>query len=183
MSEPGIEQRSSWHTIEGVALIILGVVAILAPIFAAAALAITLGILLIVSGIFGLVSAVSGSRHAHVGWSLASSIIALVVGLILVFFPVVAAAALAILLGAYLLLDGIAMIGLALDHRKRADRAWGWLLAVGILDLVLAVLIFVMGAIGEASLIGFIIGLDLILAGAAMLALHRPLGAALSLRR
>ncbi|HWF00649.1 MAG TPA: DUF308 domain-containing protein, partial [Caulobacteraceae bacterium] len=108
---------------------------------------------------------------------------ALGVGLTLVFFPVVAAAALAIVLGVYLLLDGVATVGLALDHRKRGDRAWGWLLAVGILDFALAAAIFIMGAIGEASLVGFIIGLDLVLAGAAMLALHRPLGGALALRR
>ncbi|HWF00799.1 MAG TPA: DUF308 domain-containing protein, partial [Caulobacteraceae bacterium] len=76
MNDTATEQRSNWHTIEGVALVVLGVVAILAPIFAAAALAIVLGVLLVVSGLFGLISAFRGGRHAHQGWSLASSIIA-----------------------------------------------------------------------------------------------------------
>ena len=168
------DRRSSWHTIEAIALIVLGIFAVLAPIFAGAALALVLGILLAVSGGVGLISAFSGGRHAHVGWSLVSAGIALVVGLVLVFYPVAGAAALALILGVYLFLDGISLIGLALDHRRRGDAAWGWLLATAVLDLALALLIAIMGGLAKASLIGFIIGLDLILAGAAMLALHRP---------
>ena len=168
------DRRSNWHTIEAIALIVLGILAVLTPIFAGAAIALVLGVLLAISGAVGLISAFSGGRHAHVGWSLVSAGVALVVGLVLIFYPVAGAAALALILGVYLFLDGISLIGLALDHRRRGDRAWVWLLVTAILDLALALLIAIMGGLAKASLIGFIVGLDLILAGSVMLALHRP---------
>lgn len=168
------ETRSIWHTIEGVALIVLGLLAILIPVFAGAAFGLALGILLTVAGIVGLIATFQGRRHQHQGWSLASSLLALIAGLLIVFMPVLGADVVALILAFYLLLDGIAQIGLALDHRKRGDRAFGWLLAVGILDVLLALLIVILSPSGKAALIGFIIGLDLVLAGAAMLALHRP---------
>ena len=43
------ERRSTWLTIEGILLILLGVFALLAPLFAGLALALTLGILLVVA--------------------------------------------------------------------------------------------------------------------------------------
>jgi uncharacterized membrane protein HdeD (DUF308 family) len=168
------DKRSVWHTIEGVGLIVLGLAAILLPVFAGAAFGLTLGIVLVAAGVVGLISTFQGRRHQHQGWSLASSLIALIAGLLIVFMPVLGADVVALILAFYLLLDGVAQIGLALDHRKRGDGAAGWLIAVGVLDLVLALVIVVLSPAGKAALIGFIIGVDLILAGAAMLALHRP---------
>ncbi len=166
-------RRSAWLTIEAVILILLGVLALLAPLFAGMALALALGILLVVAGAVGLVSAFAGRRHSHQGWSILSAAIALIVGLIVIISPLAGAAGLALLLGAYLLLDGVTQIGLALNHRRRGDRAWGWLLLAGVVDLLLAGIVIMLSASGSATLIGFIIGLDLIIAGVALLMLHR----------
>jgi uncharacterized membrane protein HdeD (DUF308 family) len=166
-------RRSTWLTIEGVLLIVLGIFALLTPLFAGLALALTIGILLTIAGVVGLISAIAGRNHAHQGWSLLSAAIALVIGLIMIISPLAGAAGLTLILGIYLLLDGISLIGLALDHRRRADRAWGWLLVAGIADLLLAGIVILLSAAGSAVLIGFIVGLDLILAGVALLMLHR----------
>lgn len=167
------ERRSTWFTIEGVLLIILGIFALLTPFFAGLALALTLGVLLVVAGLVGLVSAFTGRAHSHQGWSLLSAAIALVVGVLLLISPLLGTVAITLLIGAYLILDGISLIGLSLDHRRRGDRAWGWLLAAGIVDVILALFIVTLSAAGSAVLIGFIVGLDLIVAGVALLMLHR----------
>lgn len=167
------ERRSMWLTIEGVLLIILGIFALLAPLFAGLALALTFGVLLVVAGVVGLISAFAGRAHAHQGWSIASAVIALVVGLLLLVSPLSGAVAITLLIGAYLVLDGISLIGLSLDHRRRGARAWAWLLAAGIVDILLAVFIVMLTGVGSAVLIGFIVGLDLIVAGVALLMLHR----------
>lgn len=168
------DKRSMWHTIEGVALIALGLFAILLPVFTGAALAEILGIVLVAAGVVGLIAAFQGHRHQHRGWAVASSLLAILIGLTLIFEPVLGAGVLALVLAFYLLMDGVMQIGLARDHRRRGDRAAGWLLALGILDIVLALVIAIAGPLGKAAFIGFIVGIDLILAGTAMLALHRP---------
>ncbi|MDB5483750.1 MAG: hypothetical protein JWO83_4803 [Caulobacteraceae bacterium] len=165
--------KSPWLTIEGVLLILLGIAALIMPLMAGLAATLVFAWILILTGMIGLISAFAGRAHAHLGWSLASAIIALLIGIILLVYPLVGAVALTAVIGAYLLLDGIALIGLALDHRKRGIRPWAWLLASGLIDVLLAALIFFMSAVGSAVLIGFIVGLSLIFAGVALLLIQR----------
>src|ERR1700736_2771764 len=121
--------KSPWLTIEGVLLILLGIAALVMPLMAGLAATLVFAWILILTGMIGLISAFAGRAPAHLGWSLASAVIALAVGLILLFYPLAGAVALTTIVSVYLLLDGIALIGLAFDHRKRAISPWGWLLA------------------------------------------------------
>ena len=164
---------SPWFTIEGVALVVLGVLALLGPVVAAVFAVSLLGWLIFLAGVLGLVSTFAGKAHAHRTWSLVSAAIAIVAGVLIALHPVFGAGALTLLLGAYLLLDGGSLIMLSLDQRKRAAHRWGWLLAAGIGDLLLAVLVLFLGPLGQTVLIGLIVGVDLILAGAALIALGR----------
>lgn len=165
--------RSPVLTIEAVLLILLGIAAVVLPLAAGIAVSVVVGVVLLVSGAVGLFSALSGHAHVHRGWSLLSAVIALVVGLLILFNPLVGAATLTFLLGVYLLLDGISLIGLSMDQRKRGSSRWGLLLASGIFDLILAALLVFAGALGSAIIVGFIVGIDLIAAGAALLMVHR----------
>ncbi len=169
----GLPGRSPWLTIEGALLILLGIAALVMPLLAGLAATLVFGWILILTGVIGLVSAFAGRSHAHLGWSLASAIIALVIGLVLLVYPLLGAVALTTIVSVYLLLDGIALIGLALDHRKRAITPWGWLLASGVIDILLAALIFFMSAIGSAVFVGVLVGLSLIFAGIALLLVQR----------
>jgi uncharacterized membrane protein HdeD (DUF308 family) len=166
--------RSVWLTVEGVLLIILGAGALLMPLMAGVAASLVFAWVLILTGIAGLVSAVAGREHVHPGWSLVSALLALLVGVVLLINPLIGAASLALLIGVYLLLDGVALIVLALGQRRKA-RAWGWLMASGVFDLILAAFIVLMGAIGSAVMIGVIVGLSLIAAGIALVAPRRAL--------
>jgi uncharacterized membrane protein HdeD (DUF308 family) len=167
-----VPAKSPWLRIEAVLLIVLGIAALIMPLFAGVALTLTLGLVLTAAGVIGVISAFAGRHHVHLGWSLASAILALLLGLFLLIFPLAAAVVLAVLIGAYLLFDGVTIIGLAVNRRNRGDKPWGWLLAAGIADLVLAVFLITLGALGAASLIGVILGIDLIFAGAALFITH-----------
>ena len=133
--------RSPVLIAEAVLLILLGIGAIVLPLAAGLAISLVVGIVLLISGAIGLFSAFSGGAHVHRGWSVLSALIALVVGLLILFNPLVGAAALTLLIGVYLLLDGISLIGLAVDQRKRGVKRWGLLVVSGLIDLVLAVAI------------------------------------------
>jgi uncharacterized membrane protein HdeD (DUF308 family) len=173
---PDTQGKSIWLTLEGGLLVLLGVLALISPLFAGLAVAVVFGWVLLMVGVLGLVAAFAGRAHAHRGWSIASAAAALIAGLILVFNPIVGAVGLTILLGAYLFVDGVTMIGFSFDQRKRGARAWTWTLAGGLLDLILAAVILPLGGAGSAVLVGVVIGLDLIVAGIALLVLHRMSG-------
>ena len=168
-----VPAKSPWLTIEGVLLILLGIAAVAMPLMAGLAATLVFAWILILTGLIGLISAFAGQAHAHLGWSLASAVVALAIGVILLLYPLAGAVALTTIISVYLLLDGIALIGLALDHRKRAIGPWGWLLASGVIDLVLAALIFFMSAIASAVFIGVMVGISLIFAGIGLLMFHR----------
>lgn len=165
--------RSPILTIEAVLLIVLGAAALILPLFAGLFVGTIIGVVLLVSGIVGLVSAVSGGVHVHRGWSILSAVIALLVGLLILFNPLAGVVSLTLLIGAYLLLDGVSLIGLAFDQRRRGSSRWALLLASGVVDLILAVLIVMLSGIGSAVVVGVILGIDLIAAGIALLAVHR----------
>lgn len=169
----GMSGKSPWLTIEAVLLILLGIAAVLMPLMAGLAATLVFAWILILSGMIGLISAFAGRVHSHIGWSLASAAIALAIGVTLFVYPLAGAVALTVVIAVYLFLDGVTLIGLSLDHRKRGNEPWGWLLASGLVDLLLAVVILFMSAIGSAVLIGLAVGLSLIFAGAALLLLHR----------
>ena len=165
--------KSPWLTIEGVLLILLGLAAVVMPLMAGLAAALVFAWILILSGMIGLISAFAGRDHSHLGWSLASALIALVIGAVLFVDPLAGAVGLTLIIGAYLALDGVTLVALGLNHRRRGDAAWPWQLASGGIDLLLAAVILFMSAIGSAVLIGVVVGISLIAAGAALLVLHR----------
>jgi uncharacterized membrane protein HdeD (DUF308 family) len=160
-----------WFIAEGVLLIVLGVVAAALPAIAGVAAAVVFGWVLILAGLFGLTSLIGSRDHAHLLWSVVSGVVALVVGALIVWAPLVGAVTLALFIAAYLLIDGVALIGLGLDQRKRTARGWPWLIVSGVIDLVLALAILALGAGADATLLGFLIALDLIVAGIALAAL------------
>ena len=164
---------STWFTIEGVALVVLGLLALVAPFVAAVAAVSVLGFLIVMAGVLGLVSTFAGKSHTHRTWSVVSSLIALVAGLLIAFNPVAGAGALVLFVAAYLLFDGVSLIMLSLDQRRRAAHRWGWLLAAGVADILLAVLVMMLGPLGSTLLVGVIVGVDLLLAGVALIALGR----------
>jgi len=155
--------------IEAIVLLLLGVAALAAPLMAGLAIAFLIGWVLVFSGVIGLIAAFAGHMHYHRGWSLASAIVALIAGLLLLLFPLIGVITVAIVIGAYLVVDGVSLIGLALTRRKRGFSGWPWLAASGALDLLLALFILSLGAAGSAILVGVVVGIDLLVAGVALL--------------
>ena len=165
--------RSNWLTIEAIALIVLGAAAIIFPYFTGLAFGVFLGWVLFIVGLLGIASAIQGRAHAHLGWSVASAVVAIIAGLLLAFYPLTAAVAVTLILAAYLLFDGVALVALGLDQKKRGVTRWYYVLGAGVVDILLGVLLLVLTGMGSAALVGVIIGIDLIIAGVGLLAAHR----------
>jgi uncharacterized membrane protein HdeD (DUF308 family) len=160
-----------WFIVEGVFLILLGVAAAALPTLAGVAGALVFGWVLILVGTFGLGSIIGSREHAHLALGVVSALAALVIGALIVWTPLAGAITLALFLAIYLLIDGATLVGLAMDQRKRQARGWWWLAVSGVIDILLAIVILALGAAADATLLGIIIALDLIVAGIALVTL------------
>jgi uncharacterized membrane protein HdeD (DUF308 family) len=118
------------------------------------------------------------ARHAPgFWWSLLSAVIGIVAGVSLLGWPLLGTLSLTAVLIAFLLAEGIVTIMYALEHRGALSGRWGWMLASGIVDIGLGVLLLV-GLPGTALwALGLLLGINLIFGGWALIlmALHaRP---------
>jgi uncharacterized membrane protein HdeD (DUF308 family) len=119
----------------------------------------------------GVVSAVTTRSHVHFGWSLCSGLIAIVAGLIALLFPAAAIVSLTVLIAVWLTMDGVNAF-MAAGHAGKAHGAAAlWLTAAGIVDWVLAAVLVFLPLMGEAAALGVIVGVDLLLGGAALIAM------------
>jgi uncharacterized membrane protein HdeD (DUF308 family) len=156
---------------EGILLLLLGVAAIFVPPVATIAVEIVIGWVLLLSGVFGLISTFRMRHAPGFWWSLFSAVLGIVAGVVLLRWPLSGAVSLTLILTIFLVLEGIASIMLALDHRHGFSSRWGLMLVSGIVDLILAGLIF-MGLPGTAAwAIGLLVGINLVFGGTALISM------------
>lgn len=162
---------------EGIALVILGLLALMAPAIASVAATVFFGWILLLSGIVGLVATFRARRAPGFWWSLLSALLGTVAGVVLLGWPLQGTLSLTAVLIAFLLLEGALSIMYALEHRGAVSGRWGWMLASGILDMGLGLLLLA-GLPGTALwALGLLLGLNLLFGGWALIfmALHaRP---------
>jgi len=127
---------------------------------------------------------IGGAIRRHWVLFLTEGIVLVILGILALLAPVVASVAATVFFGWLLLLSGI--VGLfttmyALEHRNALSGRWGWMLASGIVDVGLGVLLLI-GLPGTALwALGLLLGINLIFGGWALIymALHaRPTSAA-----
>jgi uncharacterized membrane protein HdeD (DUF308 family) len=166
-----LHDRWSLFLIEGIVLLILGVLAFLLPPLATLGITIVVGWLFLISGIMGLVTTYWARHAPGFWWSLVSALLGIGAGVILLARPVTGAVSLTLVLIAFFIIEGVASIMYALDHRKQSSGRWGWMLLSGVIDLVLAAMIF-SGLPGTAAwALGLLVGINMIFGGSALIAL------------
>ncbi|MGC1694138.1 MAG: DUF308 domain-containing protein, partial [Pseudolabrys sp.] len=114
--------------VEGVVLVVLGATAIVIPVIATLAATVVLGWLFLVSGIMGLVSTFWMRQAPGFWWALISAVLGIVVGALLLASPLRGAVTLTIVLVAFFIIEGVASIMFALEHKRQLSGRWGWML-------------------------------------------------------
>jgi len=71
----------------------------------------------------------------------------------------------------FFILEGVATIMYAIDHRRQLSGRWAFMLASGVIDLLLAAIILAGLPETAAWAIGLLVGINLIFGGSAMLAM------------
>jgi uncharacterized membrane protein HdeD (DUF308 family) len=166
---PSLSISPGWSLVLGVLLVIAGVLALLFPVIAAVAATLYLGWFAIIAGVIALVVSWRTRNEPDLGWRIATAVVYLVLGFLLVSNPLAGAASLALLVGALMAVSGV--IEIMLGMRRKPRPGWGWLLASGILAILLALLIVIGWPATAIVLIGYFVGFQIIACGVARIAL------------
>jgi uncharacterized membrane protein HdeD (DUF308 family) len=169
--ETALRRHSTYFLIEGIVLILLGAAAIAVPLIATLAFTIFFGWLLLISGVVGLVSTFSLRPAAGFWWSLLSAILALAVGFLLIAKPGNGAVSLTLLLIVFFIIEGFSSIVFASEYRRNLSGRWGWMVASGVVDIILAALIFLQLPSSAFWAIGLLLGINMVFGGASLIVL------------
>jgi uncharacterized membrane protein HdeD (DUF308 family) len=154
---------------EGIMLVILGAAAIILPTVATLAFTLVIGWLFLIAGGVGLVTTFWMRNAPGFWWALVSAVISIAAGIVLIRWPINGTVSLTLLLIAFFVVEGIATLMYAFDHRAQLSGRWGWMLASGIVDLILAGIIFA-GLPGTATwALGLLVGINMLFGGTAMI--------------
>jgi uncharacterized membrane protein HdeD (DUF308 family) len=154
---------------QGVIMTILGILAVIWPGISTIAVDVYVGWLFLFSGIFGLFTMFLAQDAQAFLWMLLTAALALFVGIMLLWHPTEGAVSLTAVLTAFFIVEGIFQIVASLSYRAVFPNQWGWMLASGIADLLLAGII-IAGWPGTSTwALGLIVGVNLIPSGAAIM--------------
>ena len=146
----------------GVALMIVGVLAIGSSVIATFATVLVFGILMLLGAIFQVVTALWGRSWRGFFLHLLGGVLYLIAGLFMIENPLEAAQSLTFLIAACLLVGGIFRIGLALAERF---EGWGWVLLNGVISVILGVGIWRQWPLDGVWVIGLFVGIEMLFSG------------------
>jgi uncharacterized membrane protein HdeD (DUF308 family) len=182
MKQPDLEQIQSavatslhehWvlFLVEGIVLVVLGLIAIMVPPIATLAVEILFGWLFLISGIVGLITTFWMRQAPGFWWALLSAALGIAAGLVLLAQPLSGVLTLTLILIVFFTIEGVASIMYALEHKRELSGRWAWMLASGIVDLIVAGIILA-GLPGTAAwAIGILVGINMVFGGSALIAM------------
>src|SRR5271167_2500790 len=166
-----IHEHWAVFLVEGIILVILGIAAIALPPIATLAFTIIIGWVFLISGVVGLITTFWARQVPGFWWSLISAIIGIAAGVVLLLWPITGTLSLTLVLIAFFFIEGIVSIMYAIEHRNQLTGRWGWMLVSGIIDLILAGIIF--AGLPETAVwaLGLLVGINMLFGGAALIAM------------
>jgi uncharacterized membrane protein HdeD (DUF308 family) len=164
-----ITRHRGWFIFLGVLLIVSGASAIAFPLLGALAVEVWAAIAFAVAGAAQTVHAFAARSWGGFLLGLLVGLLYLATGVVLWLNPIGGVIALTLFLAAVLVVDGLFRSILAFQVRPRAG--WGWLLAGGVVGVILGVMIWQHLPSSAAWVLGLLLGINLVISGATFLML------------
>lgn len=161
--------RRHWvlFLIQGLIMIVLGVIAIGEPLVASVAVALFAGWLFLFSGVVGLAGAFTAQRVPGYWWALISALLCIVLGIYLIWRPLAGVLTLTLAVAIYFGAQGITQIIVAIQQRGMLP-SWGWVVFGGVVNILLAAII-ISGWPGTAEwTLGLLFGINLLMWGVSL---------------
>ena len=160
-----VRRYSTWYLVQGVLMVIAGIVALLYPFVSSVALVLFLGWILIISGIVQGISLISAQNVPNFWLQLVSAVLSIIVGVLFLLRPGEAVVTLALLLIVFFMVEGFAKIVFSLTIRPLPN--WGWVLA-SIVGILLSFYLLANLTTTAVWLLGVLLGIQLICEGVAL---------------
>lgn len=163
-----MDYATHWRTlaIGGAIVGLLGLVAIAFPFVSGISIAYALGLLLVAGGLVHGVHTVTDGGWRGRLWQAALAAVSLLAGLFVLADPVLGLVSLTVVVIAYLLVDGVAELGMSARMGSVPGR--GVIAGSGLLSLVLAGILFLGFPADAAWVVGVVVGVSLLATGVSM---------------
>jgi uncharacterized membrane protein HdeD (DUF308 family) len=152
--------------------ILLGTgVVVLADVAVASVISVLfLGWTLIIGGVLGIVVSLFQIRRSGFWIGMLGGVLALVAGLVFIRNPETTLLALSLAIGAVMLINGIFRLVAAVQHREARVA----MVFSGLVSLLLGILVFTQWPTSALWLVGTLLGIQLLVDGAALIIVGRP---------
>lgn len=147
----------------GALLIVLGVIAIALPVVSTIFVETWAAVILISAGAAKLVYAFQSREAGGFLWKVLLSILYIATGIMLFIYPSTGILTLTLLLGSFLLTEGV--FELILAFRLRPQSNWTWVLGDGIITLVLGAMIWFQWPFNAPWVLGTLVGASVLFTG------------------
>ena len=161
-----VKRHSLWYLVQSGLMILAGALALIFPAVSSAAVVVFLGWLLILGGLAQGISLIDVRNVPHFSLQVISAVLFVVVGVLFLRNPEAGLLSLTLLLIMLFMVEGFSKVIFSLTIRPFPN--WGWVLASGLLGLLLSVLLWVNTPVTALWLLGVLLGIQLISEGAAL---------------
>ena len=160
-----VRKNSLLFLVQAALMIVAGLAAFIYPLLSSVALAVFLGWMLIFAGAAQVISLIGATKVPHFWLQLVSAVLSVIIGFLFVRNPGVAVGTLALLLIVFFMVEGMSKVVFSLTVRPLAN--WGWVLASGVLGVLIALYLLSNPTLSLVML-GLFIGVQLISEGVAI---------------
>jgi len=159
----GIKRASGWSIALGVLMIILGIIAMLAPWEFGIVIALIIGWSAIFNGVAQIIYGIRTHSGGRTVLEVILGLIYIVAGIYLLVHPVGGLLVLTLFLACFLLVYGV--FALVLAFQMRPLPGWGWVLFDAIITILLGILIWAHWPLNSEWVVGTLFGISILVSG------------------
>jgi uncharacterized membrane protein HdeD (DUF308 family) len=159
--------------LEGVVILLLGILAILLPSVATLGIGLLIGVILLLAGLLKLKRVFLFRGFPGSGLSLIGALLLTAGGIALLVYPWEGLAVLTLILVVLFLFEAVGEMTYALQCSHLP--AWGWIMASGVASLIIALLLLFHWPASAAWAVGLLVGINLLFTGTWLLVMSSTL--------
>jgi uncharacterized membrane protein HdeD (DUF308 family) len=164
-----VRDNRGWFIALGIILLIVGTAAIVFPFISTLSTTVLIGWVLVIGGIVQIIHAFGAKGWGGFFWEAVIGVLETIFGLILLAYPIAGIIALTLFLAAMFFVEGI--VRTVFSFQIRPQAGWGWLLASGIISIIVGVMLWAKLPSSALWAIGLLVGINFIMAGWSLLML------------
>lgn len=164
-----VKGNASWLVALGAVTVVAGLLSMGYPWASGLAVTVFIGMVMTVAGVARTVAVFKAGSFGQGALAVLGGILTFVAGVILVARPNTGLASLTLLLGGYLLIDGIS--GALLAFQVKPAQGWGWMLFSAVMGLLLGLLLLREWPLSGLWAIGTLVGINLVFSGWSMVSM------------